>query len=259
MKELRAAMALVVALAAVGTVGTGQTPAPVSDRTTARTNTAGVSTERLTRIDAMLQSYVDRGLIPGAVALVLRDGRPVYQKAVGWADKEAGRPMRPDTLFRIASQTKAITSVAALTLVEDGQLGLSDQVGKYIPSFAKTTVAVTRGQCDVDRSGKTADHDSRPADAHRWHLVRRRCAHRQGVRGQRSRACRWRWLVFRGQEGTDLRRDGAPGHAAVRGAAGRGVGVRLQHRRAGLCDRARHGSEPRPGDCCARHRSAGDG
>ena len=145
MNALRAAIALVVALVAVGTVGTGQTPAPLSDRATARTNTAGVSTERLTRIDAMLQSYVDRGLIPGAVALVLRDGRPVYQKAVGWADKEAGRPMRPDTLFRIASQTKAITSVAALTLVEEGQLGLSDQVGKYIPSFAKTTVAVREG------------------------------------------------------------------------------------------------------------------
>ena len=93
----------------------------------------------------MLQSYVDRGLIPGAVALVLRDGRPVFQRAVGWADKEAGRSMRPDTLFRIASQTKAITSVAALTLVEDGRLSLSDQVGKFIPSFAKTTVAVRDG------------------------------------------------------------------------------------------------------------------
>ena len=113
--------------------------------TSTQTTTSGVSAERLARIDAMLQSYVDRGLLPGAVALVLRDGRPVYQKAVGWADKEAERPMRTDTLFRIASQTKAITSVAALTLVEEGKLGLSDQVGKYIPSFAKTMVAVREG------------------------------------------------------------------------------------------------------------------
>jgi CubicO group peptidase (beta-lactamase class C family) len=90
----------------------------------------------------MLQSYVDRELIAGAVALVLRDGRPAYQKAVGWADKEANRPMRADTMFRIASQTKAITSVVVLTLVEEGKLSLSDQVGTFIPSFAKTTVAV---------------------------------------------------------------------------------------------------------------------
>ena len=101
---------------------------------------AGFSAERLARIDTMLQSYVDQGLIPGAVALVLQDGKPVYQKAVGWADKEAGRRMTMDTLFRIASQTKAITSVAVLSLVEEGKLNLSDPVGRYIPTFAKTTV-----------------------------------------------------------------------------------------------------------------------
>ncbi|HEY6507634.1 MAG TPA: serine hydrolase domain-containing protein [Vicinamibacterales bacterium] len=101
---------------------------------------AGFSVERLARLDAMLQSYVDQGLIPGAVALVLQDGKPVYQKAVGWADKEAGRRMTMDTIFRIASQTKAITSVAVLSLVEEGKLGLSDPVGRYIPTFAKTTV-----------------------------------------------------------------------------------------------------------------------
>ena len=102
----------------------------------------GFSAERLSRVDAMLQSYVDQDLIPGAVALVLQDGKPVYQKAVGWADKEAGRRMTMDTIFRIASQTKAITSVAVLSLVEEGKLGLSDPVGRYIPTFAKTTVLV---------------------------------------------------------------------------------------------------------------------
>src|SRR4051812_8745188 len=106
---------------------------------------AGVSTARLARIDAMLQTYVDQGQIPGAVALVLRDGRPVYQKAVGWADREAHRPMRMDTVFRIASQTKAITSVAVLSLVEEGKLSLGDPVSRYIPSFAKTTVAGDAG------------------------------------------------------------------------------------------------------------------
>jgi CubicO group peptidase (beta-lactamase class C family) len=145
-------MVLVVALATAGTLLRGQAPAPAPGAATSarppasRSATAsGVSTERLARIDAMLQSYVDRGLLPGVVALVLRDGRPIYQKAVGWADKEARRPMRMDTLFRIASQTKAITSAAALTLVEEGKLSLSDQVGTYIPSFAKTMVAMREG------------------------------------------------------------------------------------------------------------------
>jgi len=139
-------MVLVVATATAGTLVTGQAPPPVRHAATStQTTTAGVSTERLARIDTMLQSYVDRGLLSGAVALVLRDGRPIYQKAVGWADKESKRQMRMDTLFRIASQTKAITSVAALSLVEEGKLSLSDQVGKYIPSFAKTMVAVREG------------------------------------------------------------------------------------------------------------------
>lgn len=115
-------------------------PAPLAPGTARTVAPAGLSAERLARLDAMLQSYVDRELIPGAVALVLRDGRPVYQKAVGWADKEASRRMTMDTLFRIASQTKAITSVAVLSLVEEGKLSLSDPVGRYISTFFKTTV-----------------------------------------------------------------------------------------------------------------------
>jgi CubicO group peptidase (beta-lactamase class C family) len=108
---------------------------------TARASRA-FSKERLARIDGALQQYVDEGRIAGAVALVLRDGRPVYEHAFGWSDKEAGRPMAIDTLFRIASQTKAITSVVILSLVEEGKIGLSDSVSRFIPAFEKTTVAV---------------------------------------------------------------------------------------------------------------------
>ena len=130
MSRARRVAMLVVTLVTAATVVGAQAP----------------SAERLARIDKMLQSYVDRNVIAGAVALVLKDGRPAYQKAVGWADKEKNRPMRMDTMFRIASQTKAITSVTALSLVEEGALSLSDQVGKYVPSFAKTTVAVRNGE-----------------------------------------------------------------------------------------------------------------
>src|SRR5215203_4120312 len=86
---------------------------------------SGVATDRLARIDKLLQQHVDESRIAGAVALVLRDGRPLYERAVGWSDKEAGRRMTPDTIFRIASQSKAFTSVAALILMEEGALTLS--------------------------------------------------------------------------------------------------------------------------------------
>ena len=102
---------------------------------------AGFASDRLARIDQMLQRYVDENQIAGAVGLVMRDGRIVYQRAVGWADKEAGRRMTPDAIFRIASQSKALTSTAILALVEEGKIGLGDPVSRYIPQFAHTTVA----------------------------------------------------------------------------------------------------------------------
>lgn len=100
----------------------------------------GFSVERLARVDALLDSYVNDGRIGGIVALVLRDGKPVYEHAVGWADKEAGRKMTMDTEFRIASQSKALTSVAILQLMEEGKLTVNDTAGKWIWTFAQTTV-----------------------------------------------------------------------------------------------------------------------
>ena len=99
-----------------------------------------VDSSRLSRIDRALQLYVDENRVAGAVALVLQDGQPIYERAVGWSDKEAGRRMTSDTIFRIASQTKAITSVAILSLVEEGKIGLNDPASRFIPAFAKTTV-----------------------------------------------------------------------------------------------------------------------
>jgi CubicO group peptidase (beta-lactamase class C family) len=101
----------------------------------------GFAPDRLARIDSFLQRSVDSGRIAGAVGLVLRDGRVVYRRAVGWADREAGRRMRVESMFRIASQTKALTSVAILSLMEEGKLALDDPVSRFIPSFARTTVA----------------------------------------------------------------------------------------------------------------------
>ena len=102
----------------------------------------GLSPDRVDRIDRRLQKYVDDNEVAGIVALVLRDGQPVYERALGWADKEAGRRMTPTAIFRIASQTKAMTSAAILALVEEGKIGINDPVSRFIPAFAKTTVVV---------------------------------------------------------------------------------------------------------------------
>ena len=92
-------------------------------------------------IDRALQRYVDSDRVAGLVAIVMQDGKVVYDKAFGWADKEAGRRMTTDTIFRIASQTKAITSTAVMQLIEEGTLALSTGAGALIPSFTSTTVA----------------------------------------------------------------------------------------------------------------------
>ncbi|MEN3339629.1 MAG: hypothetical protein V7647_3305 [Acidobacteriota bacterium] len=100
--------------------------------------------DRLARIDTVFNRYVDEARIGGAVVLVLRDGRPVYERAFGWSDKESGRRMAPDSIFRIASQSKALTSVGILSLMEEGKLALTDPVSLFIPAFAKTTVLVEK-------------------------------------------------------------------------------------------------------------------
>jgi CubicO group peptidase (beta-lactamase class C family) len=102
----------------------------------------GVMQERFKRLDTVLKEHVDQNRIAGIVVLVLRDGKPVYERALGWSDKEAGRPMKVDAIFRIASQTKALTSAAVLLLMEEGRLTPSMPVSRFIPGFAKTTVAV---------------------------------------------------------------------------------------------------------------------
>jgi len=102
----------------------------------------GLSPERLARIGATMRQYVADGRVAGTVTLVARGGKIVHLEAIGDADREARQPMKADTIFRIASMSKAVTSVAVMMLVEDGRLTLGDPVSKFIPSFKKTTVLV---------------------------------------------------------------------------------------------------------------------
>ena len=104
----------------------------------------GMSAERLQRLADVLNGYVNDGKLAGAVALVARHGKVAYMKAVGFRDIESKSPMTDDAIFRIASQSKALISTGIMILQEEGRLLISDPVGKYIPQFDSTTVAVPR-------------------------------------------------------------------------------------------------------------------
>ncbi len=101
----------------------------------AKPNSVGISNERLERISSMISGAVEENVIPGAVAIVCRNGKIVYQKAFGYSDVENKRAFKVDDIFRIASQSKAITTTAAMMLWEEGKFNLDDPVSKYIPEF----------------------------------------------------------------------------------------------------------------------------
>jgi len=96
----------------------------------------GVIEERLERIDQAIEAEIEAGEIPGAVALVARNGKIVYHRAFGSADLASGEAMSTDSIFRIASMTKAVTSVGVMMLYEQGRFQLTDPVSKYLPEFA---------------------------------------------------------------------------------------------------------------------------
>jgi CubicO group peptidase (beta-lactamase class C family) len=102
----------------------------------------GLSSSRLRRVDALLESYVDRGVIAGAVSLVARNGRIGQLCAYGHMNLAERRPMRPNTIFRLASMTKPVVSVAVLMLLEEGKLLLNQPVCDFIPEFKELHVAV---------------------------------------------------------------------------------------------------------------------
>ena len=108
----------------------------------ARAEAVRMSSERVARMRPSMQGFVDRGDVAGVVTIVARNGRLVALDTVGYADAEHKKPMRSTTIFRIASMSKAVTSVAVMMLVEEGRVHLSDPLGRYIPAFDSVRVAV---------------------------------------------------------------------------------------------------------------------
>lgn len=105
-----------------------------------RPETVGMSSERLGRLDRLMQMYIDSGRQAGAAVLIARNGKIVHYKAYGYDKLAQKTPLKRDAIFRIASQTKAITSMGVLMLFEEGKFLLDDPVSKYIPSFKTMTV-----------------------------------------------------------------------------------------------------------------------
>jgi CubicO group peptidase (beta-lactamase class C family) len=104
----------------------------------------GLSSERLLRINEMMQGYITRGEITGGVTMVSRRGKVAHFETHGQMDLEAKTPMRKDAIFRIASMSKPITGVAILMLMEEGKLRLTDPVSRFIPEFKNSKVAIVK-------------------------------------------------------------------------------------------------------------------
>ena len=104
----------------------------------------GLSTARLEHAARVIKGDVERSLIPGAVLAIARGGRIGYAEAFGFRDREAGAAMTPDAIFRIASMTKPMTTLAAMMLAEEGRLEIAAPVANYLPEFAAATVGIER-------------------------------------------------------------------------------------------------------------------
>jgi len=116
-----------------------------------RPEDVGFASERLQRLTAAVRADVDKGLIPGAVILIARNGKIAYHEAIGFQDREKRVAMRTDAIFRIASLSKPITSVALMMLVEEGRVQLEDPVSVYLPELTNLKVGVEKTAADGSR------------------------------------------------------------------------------------------------------------
>jgi CubicO group peptidase (beta-lactamase class C family) len=144
-RHVAGALALLLGAVVAGlpSSGSAESPSPARE---------GLSSAKLQRVGDYFRNEVATGKIPGAVLLIQQHGHPVYFESFGVRDIESRRPMTADTIFRLYSMSKPITSVAAMMLVEDGKLRLDDPIAKYIPAFADVKVGVEK----PDQSGKPA-------------------------------------------------------------------------------------------------------
>ena len=139
---------------------TAQTPSKKNSPTLSEDSpiSQGMSPERLERIDNFLQTEITNGNLPGAVALIARNGKIVFHKAYGTSSAQNEKPMEKDAIFRIASQTKAITATAVMMLWEEGKFQLDDPISQYIPEFGKAQILDTFIEKDSTYTTKPAEN-----------------------------------------------------------------------------------------------------
>lgn len=147
-------------IAALAVVGSAQGATPDSGLPRSAPDKVGMSAERLDRIKPAMQKYIDQQLVPGTVTIVARNGKVVHFEAQGYLDAENKIPMRKDALFRIASMTKPITSIALMMLWEEGKFQLNDPVEKFLPEFKNQKVNTN---ADVSNRTGTLIPTKRPA------------------------------------------------------------------------------------------------
>ncbi len=146
-------------------------------RSNGRSEAAGFDSERLDRLRAVMQRYVDRGELAGMVMLVARNGRIALHAPLGKQDREAGKAMRRECLFRIASMSKPVTSVAAMLLYEEGRFLLNDPISRYLPKFANARVLKPGAVTSAARGGSNPE----TVPAERAITVRDLLTHRSGL------------------------------------------------------------------------------
>ncbi|MBD2757520.1 serine hydrolase domain-containing protein [Spirosoma validum] len=136
---------------------------------------AGFSADRLKRLDTWLQSLIDQGIAPNAVTFVAHRGKVVHYKAFGYSNLEKKTPAKRDDLYRIASQSKAITTVTLMTLFEEEKFLLDDPISKYIPAFKSPKVLVKYDKKDP----VSGNYETRPAKSEI--TIRQLLSHNAGI------------------------------------------------------------------------------
>ena len=151
-------MLLGLAFSAMVATAQAQTPGVIEGLPQAKPEEVGMSSARLARIGQVLDQDIKDGKMPGAVLAIARDGKLVFMQAYGYRDKAANIPMTTDTIFNIASMTKPMTTVGALSLVEQGKLVIDEPVTKYLPQYFTAMKVAT-----LDETGGNAIVSTHPA------------------------------------------------------------------------------------------------
>lgn len=156
MKNALTCFCLVLVFTAAAQTPSIKKSPPLSE---AKPEIVGMSAQRLARIDSMCLQAIAKGEVPGMVALVARHGKIVYYKAFGMADNAAGRVLKKDDIFRIASQTKAVTATAVMMLWEEGKFDLDDPISNFIPEFKNPQVLKTFQYSDTTYTTEHAKNE----------------------------------------------------------------------------------------------------